>query len=53
MSKKVVWILGSGFSKSLGGPLLADLLSHRGEAYTATKFPGQSRAIYDLFRAHL
>jgi len=31
---KTVWILGSGFSKSLGGPLLNDLLSDRsgGEA---------------------
>jgi hypothetical protein len=26
--KRVVWILGSGFSRSLGGPLLRDLLSH-------------------------
>jgi len=26
---KTVWILGSGFSKSLGGPLLNDLLSDR------------------------
>lgn len=25
--KKVVWILGAGFSKSLGGPLLGELLS--------------------------
>src|SRR5688500_11254018 len=24
---KVVWVLGAGFSKSLGGPLLGDLLS--------------------------
>jgi len=28
--KKTVWILGSGFSRPLGGPLLADLLSMRG-----------------------
>jgi hypothetical protein len=28
-AQSVVWILGSGFSKALGGPLLADLLSER------------------------
>jgi hypothetical protein len=27
--RKVVWILGSGFSKGLGGPLLKDLLTKR------------------------
>lgn len=27
MSMKVVWILGAGFSKSLGGPLIQDLFS--------------------------
>ena len=27
MSKRTVWILGAGFSRSLGGPLLLDLLS--------------------------
>jgi len=31
--KKVVWVPGAGFSKSLGGPLLPDLLSHRGQAH--------------------
>ena len=29
MRKSTVWIIGSGFSKSLGGPLLNDLLSER------------------------
>jgi SIR2-like protein len=28
--KKTVWVLGSGFSRPLGGPLLNDLLSWRG-----------------------
>jgi hypothetical protein len=28
-AKSVVWILGSGFSRSLGGPLLGDLISRR------------------------
>src|SRR3990170_4907078 len=27
----IVWILGAGFSKSLGGPLLPSLLSERSE----------------------
>jgi hypothetical protein len=52
-AKKVVWILGSGFSKSLGGPLLPDLLSHRGEAYVKSKFPSLDRKLYELYRAHL
>jgi len=30
--KKVVWILGAGFSKPLGGPLLKDLLAPRNRA---------------------
>jgi hypothetical protein len=52
-AKRVVWILGSGFSRSLGGPLLGDLLSHRGEAYVKTKFPKIDRRVYHLYRAHL
>jgi hypothetical protein len=51
--KRVVWILGSGFSKSLGGPLLNDLLSYRGEAFVKAKFPNLDRATYDLYRRHL
>ena len=51
--KKVVWILGSGFSKSLGGPLLADLFSHQGEAFVAAKFPELDRTPYTVFRKHL
>jgi hypothetical protein len=31
MSTKTVWILGSGFSKSLGGPLLDELFSHKAQ----------------------
>jgi hypothetical protein len=51
--KRVVWILGSGFSKSLGGPLLNDLLSYRGEAFVRAKFPNLDRTIYSLYRKHL
>lgn len=56
--RKVVWILGSGFSKSLGGPLLKDLLSHRRrELVDATfssqdfpKFPPKARRVaYEVF----
>src|SRR4051812_45259845 len=36
---KAVWILGSGFSKSLGGPLLNDLLTERGRVEIASRFP--------------
>jgi len=54
MSKKVVWILGSGFSKSLGGPLLKDLLSHRGRAYQHAKFPNvPGYPIYRTYWTHL
>jgi hypothetical protein len=51
--KKRVWVLGSGFSRSLGGPLLNELLSHRGEAYVRTKFPKFDRSVYELYRSHL
>ena len=53
LDRKVVWILGSGFSKSLGGPLLYHLLSHRGEAFVQAKFPKLDRTVYRLFRQHL
>jgi hypothetical protein len=49
---KTVWVLGSGFSKGLGGPLLADLLSEKRRAQAADVFkrlPDRGR-IYQLFR---
>jgi hypothetical protein len=49
--KKVVWVLGAGFSKSLGGPLLGDLLSHRGIRYVQAKFPKIGSAL-DVYRAY-
>jgi hypothetical protein len=35
---RIVWILGAGFSKSLGGPLLPDLLSERVELEMRGRF---------------
>jgi hypothetical protein len=61
MSKKVVWVLGSGFSKSLGGPLLADLLSDRSgrearlrlKETTATAEPPRDyEQVYKVFAEH-
>ncbi len=50
----VVWILGSGFSKSLGGPLLVDLLSHRGKAIVQTRFKQIScENVYRVYWQHL
>ena len=34
-----VWILGAGFSKALGGPLIKDLLAKRASAMLASLFP--------------
>ena len=43
MSDKVVWILGAGFSKPLGGPLLNDFFSPRFVAIAQGLLPPQSR----------
>jgi hypothetical protein len=50
---KVVWILGAGFSKSLGGRLLPELLSEKSQAETKSKFGDTpySRP-YEVFRKH-
>jgi hypothetical protein len=37
--KRVVWVLGAGFSKPLGGPLLPQLLSRRLEKEIQARFP--------------
>ena len=39
MSRRVVWVLGAGFSAALGGPMLGDLFSRRSEKDTALRFP--------------
>src|SRR5213075_1650027 len=38
-SQKHVWILGAGFSKALGGPLIGDLLAMREKAVLDSLFP--------------
>ncbi|MEI9948279.1 MAG: SIR2 family protein [Pseudomonadota bacterium] len=51
-----VWILGSGFSKSLGGPLLNDLLTERGRLELFARFPGLRDnwgKAHKLFQEHL
>jgi hypothetical protein len=53
---RVVWILGAGFSKSLGGPLLPDLLSERSRVDAVARFgkPLAEHAgrVYPIFRKH-
>jgi hypothetical protein len=51
----VVWVLGAGFSKALGGPLIEDLLAHRDmpvlqALFSPDKYPG---AAEEQFRARL
>jgi hypothetical protein len=36
--RRVVWVLGAGFSAALGGPMLADLLSRKSEADIRVRF---------------
>jgi SIR2-like domain len=43
----IVWILGAGFSKPLGGPLLPQLLSRTTEARVRARFPHAADAIFD------
>lgn len=37
--RKIVWILGAGFSRSLGGPLLADLFSQEKRLELKERYP--------------
>jgi hypothetical protein len=41
-TRKTVWILGAGFSRSLGGPLLTDLLSPSAQAAVGTMYGGNT-----------
>ena len=43
MGKRVVWVLGAGFSVPLGGPLLATLLSGESAADLAIRYPDAPR----------
>jgi hypothetical protein len=47
--QKVVWILGSGFSKSLGGPLLPDLFKRRDELQARGLMDENLQRIYALY----
>lgn len=51
---KTVWVLGSGFSKSLGAPLLYELFGDKAEQETKEAFPvlGPRDFAYYLFRKH-
>lgn len=51
---KTVWVLGSGFSKSLGGPLLYGLFGDKAKQEIREVFPqiGGREIAYHLFRKH-
>ena len=50
---KIVWVLGSGFSRSLGGPLLYDLLSELGHEESRARFPNLNvEPAYTIFQFH-
>lgn len=51
--RRTAWILGSGFSRSLGGPLLDDLLSERGQAEGRARVGDCFGNIHDLYWKHL
>ena len=38
-SDRVVWIIGAGFSRPLGGPLLTDLFSWKSERDLEARYP--------------
>lgn len=48
---KTVWVLGSGFSRSLGGPLLKELIGYKAQQETHAVFPriGPRALVYRLF----
>src|ERR1019366_4586399 len=43
--KRVVWVLGAGFSAALGGPLLRNLFSAGSEIEIAARFPTTKKAL--------
>lgn len=54
--ERVIWLLGAGFSKSLGGPLFSELLSKETARWVrawlvsqnlGNKFPGRALRVYD------
>lgn len=51
---RTVWVLGSGFSRSLGGPLLSELISEKTKEETLEVFPvfGPRETVYYVFNSH-
>jgi hypothetical protein len=51
---KTAWVLGSGFSRSLGGPLLYELIGEKAQQVTREVFPnlGKREVVYHLFKKH-
>jgi hypothetical protein len=49
---RTVWILGSGFSKGLGGPLLHELLTPKGLIETTDHYPNlpNRELVYEVFQ---
>lgn len=55
--KPTVWILGAGFSRSLGGPLLRDMFTLESSPEVHTRFPEElkslpSKEVYRLYQEH-
>jgi len=51
----VVWVLGSGFSKHVGGPLLNELLTPRGRSLVSARFEDGADLypeVREIYRAH-
>ena len=53
--KPTVWILGAGFSKGLGGPLIKDLLAHREKEVLDSLYPSTEYPLVadEVFKARL
>jgi len=53
---RVAWVLGAGFSKSLGGPLLVDMFSKRTQEESRHRFksldPTSHNELYEFYRKH-
>jgi hypothetical protein len=46
--EKIVWVLGAGFSRPLGGPLLTDLLTPQSANKLTASFPGRDWIVSPL-----
>jgi hypothetical protein len=50
--RKAVWILGAGFSRSLGGPMLVDLLSEKAQETISALYP-DANSLYRALHAEV